>query len=218
MLTGKTRLMIAGAAFTSIALYSATPNSIRGFDSASAGVERKWEDAARAIPESARVRRVMEKLSDQPHLAGTPQSKETAEYLLAQLKEFGLEAQIELYEAMLPQPKARLLEMTGAGATFTAKLAEPALTADKNSADEGMIPSFNAFSGSGDVSAPLVYVNYGVPADYDTLKTKGIDVKGKIVIARYGGSWRGIKPKVAAEHGAVGCLIFAASCILALVA
>ena len=71
-----------------------------------------------------------------------------------------------------------------------------------------MVPTYNAYSGDGDVTAPLVYVNYGVPADYDLLKEKGIDVKGKIVIARYGGSWRGIKPKVAQEHGAVGCLIY----------
>jgi N-acetylated-alpha-linked acidic dipeptidase len=98
--------------------------------------------------------------------------------------------------------------MTAGGKTFTAKLAEPPVDGDKSSSDGGMVPSFNAYSGDGDVTAPLVYVNYGVPADYDTLKAKGIDVKGKIVIARYGGSWRGIKPKVAAEHGAVGCLIY----------
>ena len=195
------------------ALYSATNNTIRGFDAASAAAEIKWEEAARAVPESARVRRVMERLSNQAHLAGTPQSKETAEYLLAQLREFGLEAHIEQYEAMLPQPKSRLLEMTitangSVTKRFTAKLAEPAIAADKNSSDSGMVPSFNAYSGDGDVSAPLVYVNYGVPADYETLAAKGIDVMGKIVIARYGGSWRGIKPKVAAEHGAIGCLIY----------
>jgi len=195
------------------ALYSATNIPIRGFDAASAAAEIKWEEAARAVPESARVRRVMERLSNQAHLAGTPQSKETAEYLLAQLREFGLEAHIEQYEAMLPQPKSRLLEMTitangSVTKRFTAKLAEPAIAADKNSSDPGMVPSFNAYSGDGDVSAPLVYVNYGVPADYETLAAKGIGVKGKIVIARYGGSWRGIKPKVAAEHGAIGCLIY----------
>ncbi|HXJ41240.1 MAG TPA: hypothetical protein VNH18_18300, partial [Bryobacteraceae bacterium] len=190
MFTGKSRLLITATAFTSVALFSATSNTIRGFDHASATAELKWEEAVRAIPESARVRRVMERLSNQPHLAGTPQSKETAEYLLAQLKEFGLDAHIEQYEAMLPQPKARVVEMTGPGIDFRAKLTEPAVAADKNSTDEGMIPSFNAYSGDGDVTAPLVYVNYGVPADYDTLRAKGIDVKGKIVIARYGGSWR----------------------------
>ncbi|MCU1328631.1 MAG: Glutamate carboxypeptidase [Bryobacterales bacterium] len=190
-------------------VYSAsTSTAIRGFDTASLAAERKWEKAAQALPEPARLRRTMEKIAGQAHLAGTPQSKETADYLLAQLREYGLEAHLERYEALLPQPKTRALEMTVGGKTFSAKLAEPAVEGDKGSTDSGMIPSFNAYSGDGDVTAPLVYVNYGVPADYDTLKAKGIDVKGKIVIARYGGSWRGIKPKVAAEHGAVGCIIY----------
>ena len=95
-----------------------------------------------------------------------------------------------------------------APSSFQAKLEESAIPGDKNTAPAGGVPTFNAYSGDGDVTAPLVYVNYGVPADYDTLKAQGIDVKGKIVIARYGGSWRGIKPKVANEHGAVGCLIY----------
>ncbi|MDE3198597.1 MAG: M28 family peptidase, partial [Acidobacteriota bacterium] len=91
---------------------------------------------------------------------------------------------------------------------FKAKLEEPPVPGDKNSSDPGMVPTYNAYSGDGDVTAPLVYANYGVPADYDVLKEHGIDVKGKIVITRYGGSWRGIKPKVAFEHGAAGCLIY----------
>ncbi|MBK7832552.1 MAG: hypothetical protein IPJ56_09490 [Gemmatimonadetes bacterium] len=70
------------------------------------------------------------------------------------------------------------------------------------------MPTYNAYSGEGDVTAPLVYVNYGVPADYEELEKRGISVRGAIVIARYGGSWRGIKPKVAHEHGAVGALIY----------
>ena len=188
-------------------LYPAAQDTLRGYDAASQAAELKWEQQARAIPDPAKIRAAMERLSNQAHLAGTPQSKETAEYLLAQLREFGLDAHIEQYESMLPQPKSRTLEMT-APVAFRAKLDEPPVPGDKNSADPGMIPSFNAFSGDGDVTAPLVYVNYGVPADYDTLKERGIDVKGKIVIARYGGSWRGIKPKVAYEHGAVGCLIY----------
>ncbi|HVW87085.1 MAG TPA: M28 family peptidase, partial [Bryobacteraceae bacterium] len=169
--------------------------------------EINWEQQARAIPDAARVRAFIEKLSNQPHLAGTPQSKETAEYILAQLREYGLDAHIEQYEALLPTPKTRELELI-APTQFRAKLEEPPVAPDKNSGDPGMVPSYNAYSGDGDVTAPLVYVNYGVPADYDLLKQQGIDVKGKIVIARYGGSWRGIKPKVAYEHGAVGCLIY----------
>jgi N-acetylated-alpha-linked acidic dipeptidase len=201
-------LAVAATALTATLFSAAPPALIRGFDAASLVNERKWEEAVRAIPDPARLRRTMEKIASQPHLAGTPQSKETADYLLTQLREYGLDAHLERYEALLPQPNTRVLEMTVGGKTFTAKLAEPPIDVDKSSSDGGMVPSFNAYSGDGDVTAPLVYVNYGVPADYDTLKAKGIDVKGKIVIARYGGSWRGIKPKVAAEHGAIGCLIY----------
>jgi N-acetylated-alpha-linked acidic dipeptidase len=204
------KLRTAGATLAIAApltLHPANNDAIRGFDSASQAEELKWEEQARAIPEATRVRNFIEKASNQAHLAGTPQSKETAELILAQLKEYGLDAHIEQYEALLPTPRSRSLQMTEP-TSFHAKLDEPAIAADKNSADPGQVPSYNAYSGDGDVTAPLVYANYGVPADYDTLKQQGIDVKGKIVITRYGGSWRGIKPKVAYEHGAVGCLIY----------
>ncbi len=92
---------------------------------------------------------------------------------------------------------------------FTAKLAEPTVASDPTSSQhDEQLPVYNAYSIDGDVTAPLVYVNYGIPEDYDTLDRLGISVKGAIVIARYGNSWRGIKPKVAAEHGAIGCLIY----------
>ena len=88
---------------------------------------------------------------------------------------------------------------------FRAKLEEPVIKEDPSSNQRAeQLPTYNAYSGDGDVTAPLVYVNYGVPADYEELERRGISVKGAIVIARYGGSWRGIKPKVAYEHGAVG--------------
>ncbi len=190
-----------------LALHPAANDTIRGFDAASQKTETDWEQQARAVPDAARVRTFVEKLSNQAHLAGTPASKETAEYILAQLREYGLDAHIEQYEALLPTPQSRSLEMT-APTTFKAKLEEPPIAVDKNSSDKNQVPTYNAYSGDGDVTAQLVYANYGVPADYDTLKQQGIDVKGKIVITRYGGSWRGIKPKVAYEHGAVGCLIY----------
>ncbi len=160
--------------------------------------ETQWQQQARAIPEAARIRATIEKLSAQPHLAGTPGSKQTAEWLLAQLREFGLDASIETFEALLPTPQTRVLEMT-APTPFRAKLEEASTLG---------VPPYNAYSGDGDVTAPLVYVNYGLPADYDKLKELGIDVTGKIVIARYGGSFRGVKPRVAFEHGAVGCIIY----------
>jgi N-acetylated-alpha-linked acidic dipeptidase len=185
----------------------AANDAIRGFDPASQATEAKWEQQARAVPDAARIRNFIEKLSNRAHMAGTPASKETAEYLLAQLREFGLNAHIEQFEALLPTPRSRSLELVEPE-HFTAKLEEPPVPGDKNSRDPGMVPPFNAYSGDGEITAPLVYVNYGVPADYDELSKHGIDVRGKIVIARYGGSWRGIKPKVAHEHGAVGCLIY----------
>jgi len=194
-----------------IALHPATDDAsidaIRGFDPASRAQEIRWEQQARAIPDAARIGEFIKRFSNQPHLAGTPQSKQTAEGILAQLREYGLDAHIEQFEALLPTPKVRVLEMT-APVKLRLKLEEPAIPGDPNSKDAGMIPSYNAYSGDGDVTAPLVYANYGLPADYDALTERGIDVKGKIVIVRYGGSFRGTKAKVAHERGALGCIIY----------
>ena len=192
---------------TFAALVPAADNSIRGFPPDAAQTERQWEEKLRAVPDPARVGRYIERMSREPHLAGTPQSKAVAGYILGLLREWGLDAHIEEFEALLPTPGTRRLEMV-APKTFRAKLEEPGVKEDKTSFDKGQVPTYNAYSGSGDVTAPVVYVNYGVPADYEVLSKLGVDVKGKIVIARYGGSWRGIKPKVAQEHGAVGCLIY----------
>src|SRR5204863_8147046 len=182
-------------------------DAIRGFSPGAAAAERKWEEKVRALPEPARVQRYIQRMSDQPHLAGTPASKAVAEYILGLLREWGLDASIEQLEALLPTPAARSLEMVAPKA-FRAKLLEPPVAGDKSSADAGQVPTYNAYSGSGDVTAPLVYVNYGIPDDYEKLERLGVSVKGAIVVARYRNSWRGIKPKVAAEHGAVGCLIY----------
>ncbi len=188
-------------------LLLAADTSIRGFPPEAAATEKKWEDKARGIPEAARVSRYIERISREPHLAGTPQSKAVADYLVGIIREWGLDARLEEFEALLPTPNSRSLSMVEPK-IFKARLNEPAIKEDKNSSDANQVPTYNAYSGSGDVTALVVYVNYGVPADYEVLDKLGIDVKGKIVIARYGGSWRGIKPKVAQEHGAVGCLIY----------
>jgi N-acetylated-alpha-linked acidic dipeptidase len=180
---------------------------IRGFSPSQAKVEREHEDQARALPEPQRIRSYMERMSQEPHHAGSPASKLVAEYAAGLLREWGLDVRIEEFEALLPYPTVRMLEMV-APVKYRAKLQEPVVAEDKDSADKNQLPTYNAYSASGDVTAPLVYVNYGVPEDYEELKKLGIDVKGKIVIARYGKSWRGTKPKVAYEHGAVGCLIY----------
>jgi N-acetylated-alpha-linked acidic dipeptidase len=190
-----------------LAIHSASDDSIRGFDPAAQAQEVKWEQQARAIPDAARVGEFIKRYSNQPHMAGTPQSKQTAEGILAQLKTFGLDARIEQFEALLPTPKVRLIEMT-APVKVRLKLEEPPVAGDPNSGDAGMVPTYNAYSGDGDVTAPLVYANYGLAEDYDMLRSRGIDVKGKIVIVRYGMSFRGTKPKIAYEHGALACIIY----------
>ncbi|PYT78016.1 MAG: folate hydrolase [Acidobacteria bacterium] len=151
----------------------------------------------------------MQRLSARPHHVGSPYDQDNAEWILGKFKEFGLDAHIEQFAVLFPTPKQRLVELVDGGLKFTAKLEEPAVPEDPTSHQQSeQLPTYNAYSIDGDVTAPLVYVNYGVPEDYEQLERMGVSVKGKIVIARYYHSWRGIKPKVAAEHGAVGCLIF----------
>ncbi|MDQ2766171.1 MAG: M28 family peptidase, partial [Gemmatimonadota bacterium] len=150
----------------------------------------------------------MQRLTAHPHHVGSPYDRDNAEWILAQLKSYGLDAHIESFDVLFPTPIDRAVELVSP-TRFVAKLQEPALPQDPTSNQKAeALPTYNAYSIDGDVTAPLVYVNYGIPADYDVLARHNISVKGAIVIARYGGSWRGIKPKVAAEHGAVGCLIY----------
>ena len=151
----------------------------------------------------------MQHLSARPHHVGSPYDKENAEWIAAKFKEFGLDTHIEQFDVLFPTPKERVVELVEGGPKFSAKLQEPALPQDPTSNQQSeQLPTYHAYSKDGDVTAPLVYVNYGIPEDYEQLDRMGISVKGKIVIARYFHSWRGIKPKVAAEHGAVGCLIY----------
>jgi N-acetylated-alpha-linked acidic dipeptidase len=150
----------------------------------------------------------MKFLASQPHHVGSPQGKANAEYMAKLFRSWGYETEIAEYGVLFPTPKTRLLELEGPK-PFRAKLDEPALPEDRTSGQKAaQLPSYNAFSADGDVTAELVFVNRGIPEDYEELAKLGISVRGKIVIAKYGGSWRGIKPKVAAEHGAVGCIIY----------
>src|ERR1019366_2343189 len=160
-------------------LRSDADQSLRGFDLDAQAEELKWERLAREIPDTKRIGQFIEHFSRQPHLAGTPQSKQTAEEILAQLREFGLDAKIEQFEAMLPTPKARVLELTEP-TKLRLKLEEPLVEGNPGSASA--IPPYNAYSGDGDITAPLVYVNYGLPSDYDILRDQGISAQGKIVI------------------------------------
>lgn len=182
-------------------------DSIRGFLSKDVAKQRELEEQLQAIPEAARAKRYLQYMAAEPHHAGSPRSKAVAEYALGLFREWGIDAQIEEFEALLPYPTDRLVEMVSP-VRFTAKLKEPRVASDPHSADPNQLPTYNAYSASGDVTGDVVYVNYGSPEDYEWLAKRGLDVKGKIVLARYGKNWRGIKPKLAAEHGAIACLIY----------
>ena len=167
-----------------------------------------WEEKFRAIPDTKNLRDYMERLSARPHHVGSPYDKDNAEWLLAKLKSWGLDAKIENFDVLFPTPKERLVEMVEP-TKYTAKLDEPAVPGDPTSNQKSeQLPVYHAYSIDGEAAAPLVYVNYGIPSDYEQLARMGISVSGSIVIARYGASWRGIKPKVAAEHGAVACIVY----------
>ena len=185
-----------------------SPDTLRGFTVESSSIERAWEAKFRAIPDPARIRSMMQRLSARPHHVGSPYDRTNAEWLRDQFRSFGWQAEIENFDVLFPTPKERIVELV-APTTFRAKLMESTVPGDPTSSQHyEQLPSYNAYSIDGDVTGPLVFVNYGVPADYEELERHGVSVKGAIVIAKYGGSWRGIKPKVAAEHGAIGCLIY----------
>ena len=191
-----------------VTLAPAPPGDLRGFTAESAKAEREWETKFRAMPSPDSLREYMRRLSARPHHVGSAYDKDNADWIVAKFKSFGLDARIETFDVLFPTPKERAVELV-APTRFVAKLEEPAVPGDPTSAQRAeQLPTYNAYSIDGDVTAPLVYVNYGVPADYERLERLGVSVKGAIVIARYFGSWRGIKPKVAAEHGAVGCIIY----------
>src|SRR5712691_6416283 len=186
------RSSIVGALL--LTLIPRDPPELRGFSPQAARAERDWEAKLQAIPSTDSLREYMRRLSARPHHVGSPYDNANAEWLLSKFKEWGWQAQIETFDVLFPTPQERVVELV-APTRFTAKLQEPPVAGDPTSAQQGeQLPTYNAYSIDGDVTAPL--------------ERLGISVKGAIVIARYGASWRGIKPKVAAEHGAVGCLIY----------
>jgi N-acetylated-alpha-linked acidic dipeptidase len=181
--------------------------SIRGFQTKDVADEQKLERQAQAVADAARMQKYTEFMAGQPHNAGSPRSRVVAEYIQGTLKEWGLNTHIEEFEALMPYPTIRQVEVLSPK-PYVAKLKEPAIAQDPDSSDAHQLPTFNAYAPSGDVTGEVVYANFGLPDDYEWLQKQGISAKGKIVITRYGKSWRGIKPKVAAEHGAIACLIY----------
>jgi N-acetylated-alpha-linked acidic dipeptidase len=200
-------VLVVGLLTLGVQRPAAQGQPIRGFPQAEVEAQRAREAQLRAVPDSGRLRRYMEVMAGEPHVAGRPGSLKVAEFARETFASFGLDAQIETFEALMPWPADRTVEMVSPS-RHTMAIAEPVLAADPDSADADMTPVFNAYSGDGDVTGEVVYVNYGMPADFDRLEQMGISVKGKVVLARYGAGWRGIKPKVAYERGAVACLIY----------
>jgi len=179
-----------------------------GFTAKASAAQRAREQAFDEMLDTANLDRWMQRLTAHPHPVGSPWGKSNAEWLVKQFRRWGYEADIVTYHVLFPTPLERHLELLEPG-NFVAALNEPVIPEDATSAQQSEhLPAYNAYSVDGDVTGELVYVNYGVPDDYEQLAQRGVSVEGKIVIARYGGSWRGIKPKVAAENGAIGCILY----------
>lgn len=187
---------------------TANAQKLMGFADSTATQQLSWEKQFDVQLSAANMDTWMKFLTSHPHHVGSPHDKANAEYIAALFKQWGYKTEIVTYYPLFPTPKTRVLELLGSK-PYKAKLEEPFLKEDRTSGQRAeQLPTYNAYSADGNVTAELVFVNRGIPADYEELERMGVDVKGKIVIAKYGGSWRGIKPKVAAEHGAIGCIIY----------
>lgn len=202
----KSSFLLAAIILLSVIGHAQHPR-ITGFTDSSDVAEFNTEAAFDQFVSAENIGHSIHDLSARPHHLGSPGSREVAEEIRQRFQQYGFETRMDVYQVLFPTPKKRILEMTSP-VTYHALLKEPALKEDATSGQEGQLPSYNAWSDDGNVTAPLVFVNYGLPSDYEELAKMGIDVKGKVVIVKYGMSWRGIKPKVALEHGAVGCIIY----------
>jgi N-acetylated-alpha-linked acidic dipeptidase len=201
-------LIFSTASFTLAQSAPAAEPLLSGYTKQSSAIERSWEKKFQDGIVADNLRSSMQRLTARPHHVGSPYDKENADWILSQFQQWGFDAHIETFQVLFPTPKERIVELVEP-TKFRAKLQEPALAVDPTSAQTAeQLPTYNAYSIDGDVTAPLVYVNYGNREDYEQLDRLGISVRGAIVIARYGQGWRGVKPKVAAEHGAVGCIIY----------
>lgn len=179
-----------------------------GFSESASNTQIQLEQQFDSYLQATNLDNWIKKLSARPHHVGSPYGEENAEYMASLFRSWGYETAIETYHVLFPTPKTRQLELVKP-MSYKAILSEPPLKEDRTSGQTAeQLPAYNCFSIDGDVTGELVFVNYGVPADYEELEKLGVDVKGKIVIAKYAGSWRGIKPKVAAEKGAIGCIIY----------
>jgi N-acetylated-alpha-linked acidic dipeptidase len=197
----------AGVVLVSAQNAAPSPNALRGFSAAGAHAQRARERAFMAMPSAKDAEADFDIMTAAPHHTGSPYQIKLADYVAEQFSGAGFEAKKYEYSVLLPWPGDRRIDIV-APDRVKLDVEEETLANDRWASMAGILPAYNAYSPSGDVTGEIVYVNYGIPADYEVLRTLGVDVRGKIVLARYGGSWRGIKPKVAAEHGAIGCIIY----------
>jgi N-acetylated-alpha-linked acidic dipeptidase len=186
---------------------TSSPSRIRGFSAAGSAAETARERELKALPSAKAAEADFDVMTAEPHHIGSPYEIKLADYVSDQFTQIGIEATKFEYSVLLPWPKQRRIDIV-APDQVKLEVEEEKIRGDQWADKPGILPAYNAYSPSGDVTGEIVYVNFGIPADYETLDKLGISVKGKIVLARYGGSWRGIKPKVAAEHGAIACIIY----------
>jgi N-acetylated-alpha-linked acidic dipeptidase len=182
--------------------------TIDGFSPKLSQDERRVEEQFRAAPQPATAREELRRLTSEAHIAGSPEDYATAVYVRDQMRSFGLQSDLREYQVLLPYPRTASIVELIAPRRERLQVREDVVAQDPTSSSKKIVPLYNGYGASGDITAPLVYVNYGLPNDYDALKKAGVDVKGKIAIARYGNSFRGVKAKVAEDNGAIGLIIY----------
>src|SRR5437867_4540867 len=181
---------------------------IDGFSAKTSDIQRQFEEEFRSVPQPATARDELRRLTSEAHIAGSPEDYATAVYVRDQMRSFGLNSELKEDQVLLPYPRTPSIVELVAPRRERLQVREDVIPQDPTSASKKIVPLYNGYGASGDLTAPLVYVNYGLPNDYADLKKAGVEVKGKIAIARYGNSFRGVKAKVAEENGAVGLIIY----------
>ena len=201
-------LLSAAVGGTTRAAGAESAAELTGFTAADAAAEMQLEQRFDSDLSAAETRAWMEQMTSEPNQVGSAHDKANAEFQLKKFREWGWDASIETFSVLYPTPREVAVELV-APTHFTARLTEPPIEGDRTSfKTQDELPAYNVYGADGDVTAELVYVNQGMPDDYKELERQGVSVKGRIVLTRYGGGWRGLKPKLAYEHGAVGCLIY----------
>src|ERR1043165_152418 len=181
---------------------------IDGFSAQASQSEQRFEEQFRSIPAPNSAREHLRRLTAEPHIAVSKEDYATAIYVRDQMRSYGLNAELAEYQVWLNYPKTDPIVELVSPRRAKLSVREAIIREDTTSSNKQITPLFNGYAATGDVTAPLVYANYGLPPDYEALEKAGVDVKGKIVIVRYGNSFRGVKAKVAQDHGAVGCIIY----------